>query len=350
MKHQRTPAAEKAEILELVRKSPLSIKETLAQLGLPPSTYYAWRQREAVGRLEDRTPAPGSAWNQLPETEMAQILAYADEYTDLSSRELACKLTDEAGFSVSESTVYRVLKRHHLIAPAPVVSVKAGPEFTHKTRRGHELWQTDLTYFFIPGWGWYYVGGLLDDYSRYLINYRVVRDMTGPTLTDLVQEAVEITGMADVPVEHKTALLSDNGSGYISKPFNEYLEQQAIKHIFAAPLHPQTCGKFERLNRTAKARIQVVIYTSPGELEAAVADFQQWYNYERYHQALGNLRPADVYNGLERAIRSRRKRLKERTLAARRQYNLTQRTNRSDADAREADYTCANAVSESIFD
>lgn len=350
MKHQRTPAAEKAEILELVRKSPLSIKDTLAQLGLPPSTYYAWRQREAEGRLEDRTPQPGSGWNRLREAEVAQILAYADEYTDLSSRELACKLTDEGVFSVSESTVYRLLKRHHLIAPAPVVSVKAGPEFTHKTRRVHQLWQTDLTYFFIHGWGWYYVGGLLDDYSRYLINYRVVRNMTGPTLTDLVQEAVEITGMADVPVQHKTAVLSDNGSGYISKPFNEYLEQQQIKHIFAAPLHPQTCGKFERLNRTAKARIKLVIYTSPGELEAAVADFQQWYNHERYHQALGNLRPVDVYEGRARTVLSRRKRLQVRTLAARRQYNLTRRVKRSDADAKEADYTCATQARESIFD
>lgn len=350
MKYQRTPAAEKAEILALVRKSPLSIKETLAQLGLPAATYYAWRRREAQGRLEDQAPQAGSGWNRLRESEIARILAYANEYTDLSSRELACKITDEAGFSVSESTVYRVLKRHHLVAPAPMVSVKARPEFTHKTRRVHELWQTDLTYFFIHGWGWYYVGGLLDDYSRYLMNYRVMRDMTGPTLTDLVQEAVEITGMAEVPVEHKPALLSDNGSGYISKPFNEYLSQQQIKHFFAAPMHPQTCGKFERLNRTVKARIRMVIYTSPGELEAAVADFQQWYNHERYHQALGNLRPVDVYNGLDRAILNRRKRLKTRTLAARRQHNLTLRTKRSDAEAQKANCTCGVAALDSNFD
>ena len=98
--------------------------------------------------------------------------------------------------------------------------------------------------------------------------------------------------MADVPVPHKTALLSDNGSGYISKPFNEYLEQQQIKHIFAAPLHPQTCGKFERLNRTAKAKLKLVIYSSPDELEQAVAEFQQWYNHERYHQACGRVASA----------------------------------------------------------
>ncbi len=71
------------------------------------------------------------------------------------------------------------------------------------------------------GWGWYYVGGILDDYSRYLLVYQVVADMTGSALTDLVHEAVELTGMVEVPVEHKPVLLSDNGSGYISGSLNE---------------------------------------------------------------------------------------------------------------------------------
>jgi len=113
----------------------------------------------------------------------------------------------------------------------------------------------------VHGWGWYYVGGVLDDYSRYLLAYQVVADMTGPTLTDLVHEAVELTGMAQVPVEHKPVLLSDNGSGYISGPLNEYLDLMQIRHIFCAALHPQTIGKFERLNRTAQAKLGLIIYT-----------------------------------------------------------------------------------------
>jgi transposase InsO family protein len=92
----------------------------------------------------------------------------------------------------------------------------------------------DVVVIFVVGYGFYYLGGVLDDYSRYLIVLRVVRDMTGPTLTNLVQEAVEFTGVEQVPVEHKPALLSDNGSGYISRPFNEYLDLQQIRHIFAA--------------------------------------------------------------------------------------------------------------------
>ncbi len=86
------------------------------------------------------------------------------------------------------------------------------------------MWATDFTYIKVIGWGWYYMGGILDDFSRYLICYEVKRDMTGPTASDLVTRAMEITGLVDVPIEDRfTKLLSDNGSGYISETFNTFL-------------------------------------------------------------------------------------------------------------------------------
>jgi len=64
----------------------------------------------------------------------------------------------------------------------------------------------------------------------------------------------DLTGMTDVPVEDRTRLLSDNGSGYVSRLFREYLQLIGIRHILAAPYHPQRCpepvegtnGKLER--------------------------------------------------------------------------------------------------------
>lgn len=317
--------AVRAELVELVRKSPLSVQATLATAEVPRSTFYAWHRprRSTVDHGGPGLPGTGRrAWNRLRESEEAAVLHNAHCHTDLSPRQLACKLMDDAGFSVSESTVYRILKRNGLVKPAVTLTVKAAPEFHRKTTRVHELWQTDLTYFFVVGWGWYYIGGVLDDFSRYLITVAVVPDMTGPTLSDLVQVAVEGTGMSDVPVSHKPVLLSDNGSGYISAPFNDYLRQVKIRHIFAAPMHPQTCGKYERLNRTTKDRLGLVLYRSPGDLEAAVQEFRAWYNHERYHEALGNLRPVDVYEGRGPAILARRKEVRERTIKQRRQWNL----------------------------
>ena len=325
MRHQRTPADQKAEILELVRKSPLTVRATLEELGVPRSTYYAWRQRKEKGgllALKDRKPRPRRVWNQLRPVEVRKVLKTAEQHTDQTSRELAFTITDEGEFSVSESSVYRILKEHGLIFPALIEVAQAEPEFHYKPGRVHELWQTDLTYFFVVGWGWYFITGILDDYSRYLINYRVVKDMTGQTIQELVQDAVEITGMQDVPVRKRVKLLTDNGSGYISGPFNEYLDLMEIPHIFTAVRHPQTIGKFERLNRTAKDKLGLVIYPNPKALERAVAQFQHWYNNERYHEGLGNLKPVDVYEGRAEQILKQREEVKRRTVEQRRQHNL----------------------------
>lgn len=318
-------AEEKAEILELVRKSPRSVSQTLKQLGIPRSTYYAWRQRQetaGMAGLRDCKPAAQRVWNRLRDAEVQAVLDVARKCPEESPRELACRITDAGRFSVSESTVYRILKREGLITPAVTEEIRAAKEYHQKTTRVHEMWQTDLTYFFIPGWGWYYIGGIIDDYSRYLICFEVVQDMTGPTLSDLVQKAVEITGMIDVPIQRRTRLLSDNGSGYISKVFNEYLDTLGIRHIFASRCHPQTCGKIERLHRTAKDRLGLVIHPTPEELQQSVAEFSSWYNNERYHEAIGNLRPIDVYHGRAEKIRRQRERLKRKTIQLRRESNL----------------------------
>jgi len=318
-------AEEKAEILELVRKSPLSVSQTLKQLGIPRSTYYAWRQRQetaGMAGLRDCKPAAQRIWNRLRDDEVQTVLDVARKHSEESPREVACRITDAGRFSVSESTVYRILKREGLITPAVTEEVRAAKEYYQKTTRVHEMWQTDLTYFFVPGWGWYYLGGIIDDYSRYLICFEVVQDMTGPTLSNLVQKAVEITGMTDVPIRRRVRLLSDNGSGYISKVFNEYLATLGIRHIFASRCHPQTCGKIERLNRTAKDRLGLVIHPTPEELQRAIAEFCDWYNNKRYHEAINNLRPVDVYQGRAQKILRQRDQLKRKTIQLRRESNL----------------------------
>jgi putative transposase len=318
-------ADDKAEILELVRKSPLRVQETLGQLAVPRSTYYRWKERferSGIAGLQDHQPSPQTVWNRLTDQETETVLDFAHQFPDQSPRELACQITDEGRFSVSESSVYRILKRNGLITPAVVEQTPAGKEFHRKTIRVHEMWQTDFTYFFVSGWGWYYVGGIVDDYSRYLITYDLVPDMTGQTSSDLVETAAEITGMHDVPVRHKVKLLSDNGSGYVSGPFNEYLQTIGIQHIYAARCHPQTCGKIERINRTAKERLNLVLYKNPDQLRDALERFVRWYNHQRYHEALGNLRPIDVYEGRGEQILRQRQQLKLKTMQRRREENL----------------------------
>jgi len=249
------------------------------------------------------------------------VLALARAVPELSPRELALKLTDTEAYSISESTVYRLLKRSGLVRRAEVVGFKAGREYEHKTSRPHQLWATDCSYLRVAGWGWYYLVTVLDDYSRYILAWRLQQDMTAASLIEVVQEAVERTGMYEAPLRDRTSLLSDHGPGYLSRSFAEYLGLVGIRHIVASPYHPQTNGKLERYHRTVKGQVSLVVHETPSALERTLGAFVDYYNHRRYHEGLGNVTPADVYEGRREEILKRRKEVKQRTLAARRDYN-----------------------------
>ena len=74
----------------------------------------------------------------------------------------------------------------------------------------------------------------MDDFSRFILAWELKSDMAAGSLIDVVQQAVDLTGMTDVPVEDRTVLLSDNGAGYLSRQFGEYLRLVGIRHITAS--------------------------------------------------------------------------------------------------------------------
>ena len=145
--------------------------------------------------------------------------------------------------------------------------------------------------------------------------------MTAASLLEVVQDAIDATGMTDIPVQDRTKLLSDNGSGYVSRAFGDYLRLVGIRHILSAPYHPQTNGKLERYHRTLKEDVNQVPYDVPADLDAAVGTFVAYYNFQRYHQALHNVTPADVLHGRRGQILLHRKEVYRTTIAQRRAYN-----------------------------
>ena len=221
----------KAEILTLVAESRLPRSRALAQLRLPRSTYYRWLGRLNQDRLQDKKGGSLIPWNKITPEEAERILVEARASPELSSRQLAWALTDSGSSYVSESTVYRILKKEGLIKAAEIIGFKAGKEYRRKTNRPNELWATDCCHLRVNDWGWYYLDTVMDDFSRFILSWDLKVDMAGSSLEDVVQSAVDFTGMTDVPVEDRTVLLSDNGAGYISHEFNEYLRLVGIKHI-----------------------------------------------------------------------------------------------------------------------
>ena len=318
-------AIEKRKILVLVADSGLPRRRALIQLGMPKSTYYRWLRRQTEGRLQDKKGGSPLPWNKLRPEEEAKILTQARASPELSARQLALKLVDNEGWYVSESTVFRILKREGLIKPAEIIGFKAGKEYHRKTKRPNELWATDCAHLKVIDWGWYYLVTVMDDYSRFILAWELKSDMAAGSLIDVVQKAVDLTGMTDVPVEDRTVLLSDNGSGYLSRQFSDYLRLVEMRHIVASPYHPQTNGKIERYHRSVKGELSLVPYEMPGKLIEAITAFVEYYNYRRYHEGLGDVTPYDVYTGRHIEILQRRKEVKSKTLLVRKDYNRAAR-------------------------
>lgn len=227
--------------------------------------------------------------------------------------------TDEQSSFVSESTVYRLLKAHDLITSPAYILMQARDKFQHPTTRINEMWQTDFTYFKITGWGWYYLSTVLDDFSRFIIAWRLCTTMSTHDVADTLDDALRFTGLNQVKIKHKPRLLSDNGPSYISSELAQYLEDQNMTHTRGKPYHPQTQGKIERWHRSLKNQILLENYYFPGELEDRIRQFVDYYNQERYHESLNNLTPADVFYGRGQSILDEREKIKCRTLAMRRQ-------------------------------
>jgi transposase InsO family protein len=312
--------AQRAEVIEKVQASVLPVKKTLAELGVPRSTYYRWiKQPHSSASAPPRVP-----WNRLSRAEEETALQVARASPEWSSRQIAAWVTDNTEFSVSEASVYRLLKREGLVRRLELPD-PASDEYRFKTRKPHQLWATDASYFRVAGWGYYYMVTVMDDYSRFILAWRLQVDMTSPSLIDVVQDAVDRTGMTDVEVQDRTRLLSDNGSGYISKAFQEYVQLVGIKHIFAAPYHPQTNGKLERYHQTLKRSVNQVPYDVPIDLQRSIEKFVDFYNYRRYHKALKDITPSDMLAGRRNQILERRKEAKGRSLQRRKELNKTLR-------------------------
>ncbi len=317
MRHSQS---EKMEIIRVVEQSPLGVKRTLAELDIPRSTFYDWYRRYQEGGYDALASRPSHCrrfWNAIPPDVKQKVVETALEHLDKSPRQLAWYLTDTQGYYLSESSVYRILKANDLITSPNYTVLSAKDKFDHPTTRVNQLWQTDFTYLKVIHWGWYYLSTVMDDYSRYILSWKLCTGMSAMDVKDTIDMAIAQSGVDHVYVRHRPRLLSDNGPCYISGELKQYLADRGFTHTRGTPYHPMTQGKIERYHRSMKNVLLLDNYYCPDELKAQIETFVEYYNYQRYHESLDNVTPADVYTGRAVSIIEERQRIKERTMKLR---------------------------------
>src|SRR6478735_1442933 len=320
-RRMRYPAAEKLEIIRLIEQSPLPVRHTLAKLGIPRATFYRWYDRHSSGgpgALNDRSPRPNRIWNRIPDGVRENVIQLALDEPALSPRELAVRFTDTKSYFVSEASVYRLLKARDLIASPAFIVIKAADAFKDRTTAPNQLWQTDFTYLKVIGWGWFYLSTILDDFSRYIVAWKLCTTMRAEDVTATLGMALGAAALDKAKPADRPRLLSDNGSSYIAGDLARWLDARNIKHLRGAPYHPMTQGKIERWHQTLKNRILLENYYMPGDLKAEIEAFVADYNHLRYHESIGNLTPADVYFGRGQTILMQREKIKRQTIQNRR--------------------------------
>jgi len=321
----RYSASEKLEVIRTVEISHLPVRRTLDKIGISKTTFYAWLDRYAAGgfdALEDRKPRPKRVWNRIPDEIRDKVIERALEEPDLSPREVAVAFTDRERSFVSEASVYRLLKARGLVTSPAFIVMKAADKFANPTTAINQLWQTDFTYLKVTGWGWFYLSTVLDDFSRYIVAWKLCTTMSADDVTDTLDLALQASGLDDAPPERRPRLLSDNGPSYVASDLSDWLQDQGMKHTRGKPYHPMTQGKIERWHLSLKSRILLENYYLPGDLERAIADFVEHYNHRRYHESLDNLTPVDVYFGRGARVLQRRREIKRRTIDQRRRQHF----------------------------
>ena len=131
-------------------------------------------------------------------------------------------------------------------------------------------------------------------------------------------------GLSRARVRHRPRLLSDNGPAHLSKALAQYIKRKNMDHVRGDPYHPMTQGKIERWHRTMKNVVKLENYYSPSELKAAIGKFVDYYNNELYHESIGNVTPSDMYFGRAKEVKTRREKIKHRTLRERKRLHKLQ--------------------------
>ncbi len=279
-----------------------SVRRIVRRLGVPRGRYYAWRKREAEDLLDDLVPGGRSSPYAILPEEKEAVIDYALKHPKEGYRRLAWMMIDDDVAYVSPSSVYRILDEEDLLYrwKRSQRSGEPPPEPTAPNER----WHTDLMYLRIED-TWYFLVTVLDAYSRYVVHWDLLTNMTAAAVRVVIQDALKKTGASP-------EIVTDNGSQFTAKDFRELVRDFQLEHIRIRTYHPESNGKLERFHRSTREALDEIELKNLGRAREIIGRWVDYYNGERLHASLDYLPPAEYWEGEPEARKHERREKLER--------------------------------------
>lgn len=270
--------------------------QVLRLAGVAPSS---WHRQPSEGPPKRPGPAP----QPIPDGVLTAVVAMATENPWYGYRRIAVMCRRE-GTAVTDRQAYRVMKDHGLLKKKRTRQAEvyqAAKLFELLPQAPNDLWQMDVTYVHLPGYGWWYAVTVIDYYSRYLLACHLTPSYSAVDVIAALKFARAEAERMHGPLKKIPFLVTDNGSSFLARRFGAYVKDR-FSHVRIQYRTPQQLGLLERFHQTLKTEeVYWRLYESPQHARECLAEFRERYNTRRPHWALAPEEggdpwtPADVY-------------------------------------------------------
>lgn len=300
-------------LLDTWRRSGLPAGDFAALVKIGKHSLYAWKKafdEQGPAGLMDK-PRGGPRGMKLPELTRRTILMLKEANPSWGCQRISDMLLRGPALPACPSTVAKVL--HEAGYQLVDETTKPHPDKVRSFERArpNQLWQSDLFTFVLKRQNRrVYLVAFMDDHSRFIVSYGLHASQSALLVMEVFRAGIASYGS---PKE----VLTDNGSQYITwrgkSAFSRELEKRGIQHVVAAPRRPQTLGKVERFWGTLwRECLESSLFLDLGDAQKRIGLFIDYYNFQRPHQGLEGLVPADrFFNAAPDVLRT----LKERVAA-----------------------------------
>ena len=277
-----------------------NIRKTCRHFGIPRSLFYVWRaafERDGEAGLVNKRPVARSHPRTTRPEVVEQVLHVRRTY-HLGPQRIVWYLARYQGVSVSDATIYRMLRRHGLRRLPNRVGRRA--VHTHRYAKqvpGHHV-QVDVKFLTLQG----PVGQRIrrDQYTA-------IDDATGIRALRVYRRHTQQNAIAFADYVIRTfpfrihTVRTDRGHEFQAL-FHWHLADQGIQHVYIKPRTPQLNGKVERSHRTDQQEFyQLLSYKGDVDLEQRLAEWERFYNFGRPHGAFAGQTP---YEALRERLQS----------------------------------------------